>query len=69
MTWGAILLLLGSAYAAGAVNSVAGGGSLLTFPSLLAAGLSPLAANATSKSPKKSGEKSDPDAGSLTLDG
>lgn len=28
-----------------------------------------LAANSANKSPKKSGEKSDPDAGSLTLDG
>ncbi len=37
-----------SAFAAGAVNSVAGGGTLLTFPTLLAAGVSPLAANATS---------------------
>lgn len=42
------LLLALSAFAAGAVNSVAGGGSLLTFPALLAAGLDPLAANATS---------------------
>jgi uncharacterized membrane protein YfcA len=30
------------------VNSVAGGGTLLTFPALIAAGLSPLVANATS---------------------
>jgi uncharacterized membrane protein YfcA len=30
------------------VNSVAGGGTLLTFPALIAAGLSPLIANATS---------------------
>ncbi len=41
-------LLAVAAFAAGAVNSVAGGGSLLTFPALLAAGLPPLAANATS---------------------
>jgi uncharacterized membrane protein YfcA len=33
---------------AGAVNSIAGGGTLFTFPSLIAAGLSPIAANATS---------------------
>lgn len=32
---------------AGAVNAVAGGGSLLVFPVLLAAGLDPLAANVT----------------------
>jgi uncharacterized membrane protein YfcA len=42
--WG---LLSGSAFLAGAVNSIAGGGTLLTFPSLLAV-LSPVAANATS---------------------
>jgi uncharacterized membrane protein YfcA len=37
-----------AALMAGVVNSVAGGGTLLTFPSLIAAGLSPLGANATS---------------------
>jgi uncharacterized membrane protein YfcA len=37
-----------AALIAGIVNSVAGGGTLLTFPSLIAAGLTPLAANATS---------------------
>jgi uncharacterized membrane protein YfcA len=37
-----------AALLAGVINSVAGGGTLLTFPSLIAAGLSPLAANATS---------------------
>jgi uncharacterized membrane protein YfcA len=37
-----------AAVLAGVMNSVAGGGTLLTFPSLIAAGLSPLAANATS---------------------
>lgn len=37
-----------AAVLAGVVNSVAGGGTLLTFPSLIAAGLSPLTANATS---------------------
>lgn len=39
--------LCASAFAAGAVNSIAGGGTLLTFPALLAV-LSPVAANATS---------------------
>jgi uncharacterized membrane protein YfcA len=39
--------LVGSAVAAGAINSVAGGGTLLSFPAALAAGLSPLSANAT----------------------
>lgn len=42
------VVLFASALAAGAVNSVAGGGSLLTFPALLAVGVSPLSANATS---------------------
>jgi uncharacterized protein len=37
-----------AALLAGFVNSIAGGGTLLTFPALVAAGLSPLAANATS---------------------
>ncbi len=32
---------------AGAINAVAGGGSLVSFPALLATGLSPLAANVT----------------------
>ena len=40
-------LLCGSAFAAGAVNAVAGGGTLLTFPSLLTL-TSPVTANATS---------------------
>jgi uncharacterized protein len=42
-----ILLLVLAAIAAGAVNSVAGGGTLLTFPSLLAAGVPAVMANAT----------------------
>jgi uncharacterized membrane protein YfcA len=37
-----------AAFVGGIMNSVAGGGTLLTFPSLIAAGLSPLVANATS---------------------
>ncbi len=40
--------LFASAAIAGAVNSIAGGGTLLTFPALLAAGVPPIAANATS---------------------
>ncbi len=42
---GALLAL--AAVAAGVVNAVAGGGTLLTFPALLASGVSPVAANAT----------------------
>jgi hypothetical protein len=40
--------LAGSAIGAGAINAVAGGGTLLTFPTLLAFGTSPVVANATS---------------------
>jgi uncharacterized membrane protein YfcA len=41
------LFLVGSSVAAGAINSVAGGGTLLSFPAALAAGLPPVVANAT----------------------
>jgi uncharacterized membrane protein YfcA len=41
------LLLFGAAAAGGAINSVAGGGSFIAFPSLLFAGVAPVAANAT----------------------
>lgn len=43
---GVIVLAL-VAMTAGAVNAVAGGGTLLTFPMLVAVGLSPVAANVT----------------------
>ena len=43
-TW---ILLCAAAFLAGVVNAIAGGGTLLTFPSLLAV-LNPVAANATS---------------------
>lgn len=42
-----ITLLFGASIAAGVVNSLAGGGSLVTLPVLLGLGLPPLAANAT----------------------
>jgi len=42
------ICVAGAAFAAGAVNSVAGGGTLLTFPALVWVGLSPVTANATS---------------------
>ena len=42
------LLLVGSAFLAGAINSVAGGGTFLTFPALLATGITPICANVTS---------------------
>ena len=41
------LLILVAAFGAGAVNAVAGGGSLISFPALLAVGLPPVAANVT----------------------
>lgn len=45
----ALWLLTGSAaFAAGVLNAIAGGGSFLTFPALVFAGVPPLAANATS---------------------
>jgi hypothetical protein len=44
-----IWALLGlAAYAAGVLNAIAGGGSFLTFPALVFAGISPISANATS---------------------
>ncbi|GIG90225.1 sulfite exporter TauE/SafE family protein [Plantactinospora endophytica] len=39
------LLLLAAGLAAGMVNAVAGGGSLITFPAMIAVGLPPIAAN------------------------
>jgi uncharacterized membrane protein YfcA len=39
--------LVAAGLAAGTVNAVAGGGSLITFPTLVAVGLSPVAANVT----------------------
>lgn len=42
------LLLALSAFAAGVLNSIAGGGSFLTFPALVYAGVPVIAANATS---------------------
>ncbi|MEV4349101.1 sulfite exporter TauE/SafE family protein [Actinoplanes sp. NPDC049596] len=42
-----IFLLIAAGLAAGAVNAIAGGGSLITFPSLIATGLPSVAANVT----------------------
>lgn len=47
MTLFEALLLLAAGLAAGTVNAVAGGGSLITFPALIAVGLPPVAANVT----------------------
>lgn len=47
MEIGEIALLVAAGLAAGTVNAVAGGGSLVTFPTLLAVGFPPVAANVT----------------------
>ena len=47
MTAGEAVLLLVAGLVAGAVNAVAGGGSLVSFPALLAIGVPPLSANVT----------------------
>ncbi|MCI0411375.1 sulfite exporter TauE/SafE family protein [bacterium] len=43
-----IILLFAAAFGAGAINAVAGGGTLLSFPALISIGLDPKIANATS---------------------
>ena len=48
MSWVEILSLLAAAFAAGGVNAVAGGGTLITFPVLILFGVPPVIANATS---------------------
>ncbi len=48
MGWTEIAGLVAAAMAAGAINAVAGGGTLLTFPTLLFFGTPPVVANATS---------------------
>ncbi|MEX1217182.1 MAG: sulfite exporter TauE/SafE family protein [Acidimicrobiales bacterium] len=44
---GGIAILATAALLAGAINAVAGGGSLITFPTLLALGFAPITANVT----------------------
>ena len=48
MTLQSALLLAGAAFAAGAMNAVAGGGSFLTFPALVFTGVPSIVANASS---------------------
>ena len=48
MTWTEAILLAASAVAAGIINAVAGGGTLITFPALLLARTPSVVANATS---------------------
>src|SRR6266550_3792448 len=43
-----MLMMIAAAFAAGVINSIAGGGTLITFPVLLWLGLDPKVANATS---------------------
>ena len=47
MDWGEAIVLLAAAFVAGAINAVAGGGSLISFPALLAAGYPSKTANVT----------------------
>ncbi|MDQ3911324.1 MAG: sulfite exporter TauE/SafE family protein [Actinomycetota bacterium] len=44
---GAIILLAGAGFIAGMLNAAAGGGSLISFPALIAVGYPPLTANVT----------------------
>jgi uncharacterized protein len=44
---GTLVFLFVTSIAAGVMNAFAGGGTVLTFPALLAAGMTPVAANAT----------------------
>lgn len=48
MTLTEIFLLVAASILAGAINSVAGGGTFFAFPALIFAGVPPIAANATS---------------------
>lgn len=48
MTLADFLLLAAAGFLSGAINAVAGGGTFFTFAALLAAGLPPITANATS---------------------
>ncbi len=47
MPFGHAIFLFVAALVAGALNSVAGGGSFISFPALLVSGIEPIAANAT----------------------
>lgn len=48
MSWLHLLIMFACAFAAGVINSIAGGGTLITFPVLIWLGLDPKIANATS---------------------
>jgi len=42
-----LLFLFGAGFFGGVLNSIAGGGSFITFPALLFVGVAPISANAT----------------------
>jgi uncharacterized membrane protein YfcA len=44
------LIIFGAAFVAGAINSIAGGGTLISFPALVWLGRNPILANATNAS-------------------
>src|SRR6266513_4196577 len=48
MSFPNILMMIAAAFAAGVINAIAGGGTLITFPVLIWLGLDPKVANATS---------------------
>src|SRR5512139_2269024 len=47
MSWSELILVALAAVGAGAVNALAGGGTLITFPTLVWLGVPPIAANVT----------------------
>ena len=47
MAGGDVVLLVAAGFACGAVNALAGGGSLILFPAMVATGMGTLAANVT----------------------
>jgi uncharacterized membrane protein YfcA len=47
MQWTAAVIIFGAGFCAGMINSVAGGGTLLSFPTLVWLGRDPILANAT----------------------
>ena len=47
LSLGSVVLLAVAGFAAGAINAAAGGGSLISFPALIAVGYPPLSANVT----------------------
>jgi uncharacterized protein len=48
MDFGRLAILIGAGFIAGVMNSIAGGGTIVTFPALIFSGLQSITANATS---------------------